>query len=144
MIGRGGLTLQGPTQKQLHGTGWGVSFPKWCVVSKFKRPCIVCGRLSHGSRCDVHQAEANAYLQRRKDTPERLAKKRLMYNTEYRRRRAEVLATATACHLCKKTFVSGDSIEADHLAPGDPRSALAAAHRRCNQSRGDKPLSTDT
>ena len=111
-------------------------------MSKFKRPCLVCGGLSYGSRCDVHQAEANAYMQRRKDTPERLAKKRLLYNSEYRQRRKQVLASAIACHLCKKPFVSGDAIEADHLVPSDPNSPLAAAHRRCNQSRGDRPLDT--
>ena len=109
-------------------------------MSKFRRPCLVCGSLSFGSRCDVHQAEANAYMQRRKDTPERLAKKRLMYNTDYRRRRKEVLSNAIECHLCKRPFVSGDEVEADHLLPGNPNSPLAAAHRRCNQSRGDKPL----
>jgi 5-methylcytosine-specific restriction endonuclease McrA len=109
-------------------------------VSKFKRPCLVCGGLGYGSRCDLHQAEANANMQRRKDTPERLAKKRLLYNNEYRQRRKQLLASAIACHLCKKPFVSGDLIEADHLVPGEINSPLAAAHRRCNQSRGDRPL----
>lgn len=109
-------------------------------MSRFQRPCLVCGVRTHGSYCVQHQQEVNSRRQASKDTPERLAKKRRLYGGDYARRRREVLATATHCHICKQPFVTGDRVDADHLIPNEPRSPLAASHASCNRSRGDKPL----
>lgn len=110
----------------------------------FNKPCLVCGVLSRGTRCPEHQAELNRKKeQHRVETPERKAKKRLLYNNpQYQAARKQLLATATHCHICKKAFTPSDKIEADHLIPGHPMSPLAPAHRLCNQRRGNKPLIT--
>jgi hypothetical protein len=109
-------------------------------MSKFSRPCLVCGTLSKQTRCPKHTAEINSARELKRDTPERRAKKAALYNGEYHRRRKELLAVATHCHLCKKAFLPTDRVEADHLIPGIADSPLAAAHRLCNQQRGNKPL----
>jgi hypothetical protein len=111
------------------------------MTSKFLRPCLICGALGRGTRCDRHQAEWNSQRESKKNAnPIRQAKKRELYGGDYRRRRAAVLATATHCHICREPLGAGDRVEADHLVPGDPNSPLAPAHRLCNQRRGDKPL----
>jgi 5-methylcytosine-specific restriction endonuclease McrA len=74
------------------------------------------------------------------DSPERKAKKQALYGGDYRRRARAVKSSATHCHLCNKPFEYGDTIEADHLIPGNPDSALAPAHRTCNRRRGNKLL----
>lgn len=63
-----------------------------------------------------------------------------MYGGDYRKRARDVKASATHCHLCLKPFEAGDAIEADHIYAGDPNSPLAAAHRHCNNKRGDTPI----
>jgi hypothetical protein len=109
-------------------------------MSKFARSCLVCGALSKQTRCPKHTAEINSVRERKRDTPERRARKALLYNGDYHKRRVALLATATHCHLCKIQFLPTDKVEADHLVPGNPNSPLAAAHRLCNQRRGNKPL----
>ena len=108
----------------------------------FNKPCIVCGTLARGTRCEPHQTEYNRKKEsNRTVTPERLAKKKALYgNPEYLKARKQLKETATHCHICKQPFVLGDKIEADHLIPGHPYSPLAPAHRLCNQRRGNKPL----
>ena len=110
------------------------------AMPRFKRGCLDCGALSYGDRCPTHQAMRNLAKENKRNTIERQAKKKALYGGDYQSRRRAALANATHCHLCKKQFVFGDAIEADHLIAGDPYSPLAPAHRLCNQSRGDRPL----
>lgn len=109
-------------------------------MPRFRRPCLACGELCHGSYCAKHLQELNARRQINKDTPERLARKRLLYGGDYKKRRAEVVATATHCYICQKPFESATGIDVDHLVAGDPNSPLAATHEVCNRSRGNRPL----
>ncbi len=101
----------------------------------FKKPCLDCGQLSYGSRCDDHERR----IQQLRDI-KRAGKKKVLYNSEYRKQAAIVRATAIQCHICGDGARLTDPWQADHLDPGNPASALAAAHRSCNASRGDKPL----
>jgi hypothetical protein len=105
------------------------------VTYDFPKPCLRCGVLfrGRGGLCPTHNAE---YLARQ-NTPEKKAKKQALYGGDYRKRRKAVVANATHCHICKLPFQAGDQIEADHLVPL-PNSPLLAAHRHCNQAKGDK------
>jgi hypothetical protein len=110
-------------------------------MPRFRRQCLDCHELTYKTRCDKHESERNRKLERERNTPERAAKKKFLYDATYRKNRALVLATATHCHLCKKLFTEGDSIQADHLYPFlGGASPLAAAHAHCNASRGNRPL----
>lgn len=109
------------------------------MASRFRRPCLVCNVLTNDSYCAQHRKELNDRRQKAKDTPERLARKRLLYGHDYRQRRKQVLQNATVCGLCGKPFVNGDSIDVDHVQPGDPLSPLQATHAYCNRSKGNKP-----
>ena len=75
-----------------------------------------------------------------RNTAERKHKKNSLYDWEYQQRRKIVLATATHCHICGKAFTETDRVEADHLDATKKNSPLAAAHRLCNQRRGNKPI----
>jgi len=104
----------------------------------FNRPCIECGTLVRGSnRCDEHKRPE--YRSEEKHA-ERAAKKKLLYDTGYRKRAAQVRASASVCHICGEGARANDPWQADHLIPGEPLSPLAAAHRSCNASRGNKPI----
>lgn len=107
-------------------------------MTKFPKPCLDCGTLtSGGNRCDTHQRRIDELAEMRRA----LVKKTLnTYGGDYRRRAKQVRDTAVVCHLCGEGARVGDPWEADHLIPGDPNSGLAAAHRSCNQRRGNKPL----
>jgi len=114
-------------------------------MSRFPQPCAECGTLtSGGSRCDVHERDYRARRNRsqgaRATDPTRRARKAELYNYAYRKQAKLIRDTATHCHICRQAFLEGDKIEADHLIAGSPDSPLAAAHRRCNQSRGNRPL----
>lgn len=107
-------------------------------MTKFPKPCLDCGVLtSGGNRCDTHQRRIDELAELRRA----LVKKTLnTYGGDYRRRAKQVRDTAVVCHLCGEGARVGDPWEADHLIPSDPNSGLAAAHRSCNQRRGNKPL----
>ena len=107
-------------------------------MSKFPKPCLDCGELtSGGNRCDTHQRRIDELAELRRA----LVKKTLnTYGGDYKRRAKQVRESAVVCHLCGEGPRVGDPWEADHLIPGDPNSGLAAAHRSCNQRRGNKPL----
>jgi hypothetical protein len=110
-------------------------------MSRFPQPCGVCGKLTKGqSLCDFHEREARARRATRHRNQERDAKKSQLYNYAYRQEAKRIRETATHCHICRQAFVEGDKIEADHLIAGVADSPLAPAHRKCNQSRGDKPI----
>ena len=106
----------------------------------FNKPCIDCGRLSRTSRCENCTTIRNREKENNRNTPQRKAHKAAMYGWRYQQLRKQIVATAIECHICRKPFTPTDRIEADHLIPSDPYSPLAAAHRRCNQSRGNKTL----
>ena len=64
------------------------------------------------------------------------------YSGDYRKRAAQVRATALVCHLCGDGFRLSDPWVADHVdasSHGDI-AELRAAHRSCNAKRGNKPL----
>src|SRR6056297_1191498 len=110
-------------------------------MPRFNTPCLDCGQLSKaGSRCPVCQGKVNQAKAARQETEARKEKKKELYNYAYRQRAKLVRANATHCHICRQPFSTTDKVEADHLFPGNPDSPLAPAHRRCNQSRGDKAL----
>jgi hypothetical protein len=110
-------------------------------MGRWPQPCAVCGTLTKGAnRCDPHERE---YRQRRANAADARVdtrKKSQLYNYAYRQEAKRVKENATHCHLCKEPFLLGQPIEADHLQAGVSDSPLAAAHRLCNQRRGDKPL----
>ena len=115
------------------------------LMSKFPQPCSVCGTLTAGaSRCPAHEREYQANRNRtrgpRAGDEARRARKSQLYNYAYRQEAKRIKENATHCHICRKPFVEGDRVEADHLIAGMIGSPLAPAHRECNQRRGDKPL----
>jgi len=110
-------------------------------MPRFRRQCLDCPELTFETRCEKHASEYNRRREREKNTPGRVAKKRYLYGGNYKAKRAEVLAGATYCHLCGQAFTQTDQIETDHLYPElGHNSPLAASHRRCNASRGNRPL----
>jgi 5-methylcytosine-specific restriction endonuclease McrA len=109
-------------------------------MPRLPEPCLTCGTLStNGSRCELH-----AYQVERARNSQRAQTKRRtgQYSGAYKRLSKIVRATAVVCHLCGKPFEPGDQIEADHITPASPVTALeqlAPAHRSCNAKRGQKP-----
>ena len=104
----------------------------------FLRPCIECGKLSRGgSRCEIHQKIVELRADERKRS-RKLATGQ--YSGDYQRRAKAVRESASVCHLCGEGARADDPWQADHVIAGDPRSPLAAAHRSCNASRGNKPI----
>jgi hypothetical protein len=102
---------------------------------RFQKPCLDCGKLSLETRCEVHSKRVEQLRDVR-----RAEKKKVLYNSRYRKEAAYVRATAIVCHICGDGARMSDPWQADHLDPGNPDSPLAAAHRSCNAKRGDKPL----
>lgn len=110
------------------------------AMPSFYRPCLECGRLGRGTRCDQHEMEYKQRREAQRDTYARREKKKDLYNWAYQQQRKILRETATHCHICSKPFTDKSQIEADHLIPSDNNSPLAPAHRACNQRRGNKPL----
>lgn len=102
---------------------------------RFKKPCLDCGKLSYESRCEVHTRK----MQQLKDI-RTAEKKKVLYNSHYRKQAKAVRATAIVCHICGDGARANDPWQADHINATDPNSPLAAAHRSCNARRGNKPL----
>ena len=113
-------------------------------MSRFSKPCLDCGTLSKGSRCEVHEGLMKAKRDAARDTPERREKKRSLYNSDYRKKRKALMQWVgeygATCYLCKKPLLASDRVEADHLVASNPDSPLAPVHRLCNQRRGNKPV----
>ena len=108
-------------------------------MSRFPKPCLACKVLtSGGSYCDTHQRTVDERERLRQNN--RKQGRTLYDNPAYRKARAYLKATAMHCHICKQPFTNRNDITADHLIPGNPDSALAAAHSICNSRRGNKPL----
>lgn len=102
---------------------------------RFQKPCLDCGKLSLETRCEEHSKR----IEQLRDV-RRAEKKKVLYNSRYRKMAAYVRATAIVCHICGDGARMADPWQADHLDAGNPDSPLAAAHRSCNAKRGDKPL----
>lgn len=96
------------------------------------RPCIECGTLSPTTRC-------TACHHKHQRTTAKPKPPRAHYAGDYRKRAAQVRATATHCWICGQTARPNDPWQADHLNPGDPNSPLLPAHRSCNAARGNRP-----
>jgi len=109
-------------------------------LTRFRKPCLECGKLSFENRCETHQAIYKTKRAERYNSIARKEKKKLLYGGDYQKRRAAVLANAVRCHICREYFKAGDKIDADHLIPGNPNSDLMPAHASCNRSRGNKPI----
>jgi 5-methylcytosine-specific restriction endonuclease McrA len=64
------------------------------------------------------------------------------YSGQYRKRAAEVRASALVCHLCGEGARLADPWVADHINPASHGNTaeLKPAHRSCNGRRGNKPL----
>lgn len=113
---------------------------------KFKQPCLVCGQLTDGdSRCAVHQEAFRQQRNKRLDSLERSEKKRKRYSSTYHKRAKRLRELAriqpTVCYICKQTIRGDQPVQADHIYPElDDLSPLAPVHARCNQSRGNKPV----
>lgn len=109
-------------------------------MSRFRKPCLDCGRLTDGgSRCVVHQARVDALHEVKRAERKRLTGQ---YSGSYRARAAEVRATAIVCHLCGEGARANDPWVADHLNPAEhgDSAVLVAAHASCNARRGNKPV----
>lgn len=94
-------------------------------MTRARRPCLVCGTPSTGSRCPDHTLPARG--------------------RQHRRVRAHVLLEETRCHLCGKPGRADDPLTYDHVIPrshGGPtiRANGRAAHASCNGRRGANPL----
>ena len=109
-------------------------------MSKFPKPCLDCGRLTTGgNRCVVHQQRVEDLHEAKRA---QIKKATGQYSGDYRKRAAQVRATALVCHLCGDGFRLSDPWVADHVdasSHGDV-AELRAAHRSCNAKRGNKPL----
>lgn len=109
-------------------------------MARFPKPCLDCGKLTTlGNRCAEHQN----LVEKLHDAKRAQIKKASgQYSGSYRKRAAEIRATALVCHLCGDGFRLGDPWVADHVEPashGDV-AELRAAHKSCNARRGNKPI----
>ena len=107
---------------------------------RFKRACLDCGVLTQGDRCGRCKGRYRTAKNKELETPERKAKKKRYYNTEYQRLAKIVRATATICHICKRGPIPNDPFQADHITPGSLEGGLLPAHRSCNAARGNRPI----
>lgn len=108
--------------------------------SRFPQPCIDCGTLTtNGTRCEGDYLTRRRAHDKARDTPERKAKKKLLYGGDYQKQANLIRDHATECYLCGGGPRPADPFEADHIDAGNPASALLPAHRSCNQSRGNRP-----
>jgi len=109
----------------------------------FPKPCLKCKAIftARSEYCDACRFERKPRQPApRIDSPARKQKKALLYNSGYKKIARGIRYSATHCHLCHQPFTNIKEIQADHLIPGDPSSPLAAAHAKCNASRGNKEL----
>jgi hypothetical protein len=108
-------------------------------MRRFAIPCVECGELTKndGTRCSTHKRQFEQQAELRRALVKKLTGQ---YSGDYRKRAKLVRDTAVECHLCGRGALPNDPWEADHLDPADPSSELLAAHRSCNQRRGNKSL----
>jgi len=110
-------------------------------MPRFMQPCSKCGELTRGeSLCQTHALERNKRRARVRDARQDTERKSQLYNYAYRQEAKRIKEQATHCHICGIAFTDMDKVEADHLIAGMIGSPLAAAHRLCNQRRGNRTL----
>jgi hypothetical protein len=108
-------------------------------ISKFLKPCRICGVLSPDAICPPHQAQAKQVHEARRAIRKAQTGQ---YGGDYAKRARAVRQAAVLCHLCGEGKKENDPFEADHVIPassGDSASLLPA-HRSCNRRRSNKPL----
>ena len=108
-------------------------------ISKFPKPCRICGVLSPEPLCEPHRAQAKAIHEARR--AQRKAQTG-QYGGDYARRAKAVRDSAVICHICGEGRKQNDPFEADHYIPAEQGSqaTLLPAHSSCNKRRGNKPL----
>lgn len=61
--------------------------------------------------------------------------RRRLYGTPQYQQEGREARRATLCAICDKPPTADDPLQADHIKPGEPTSALRPAHRSCNVKR---------
>lgn len=90
------------------------------------RPCLDCGVLSEGTRCEIHRKrQDNTRYARRGSTTDR------GYGHAYRQRRPQVLQGATHCRTCGQQFTEDNPATTGHIEdlrdlPREQRRSTAA------------------
>ena len=114
-------------------------------MPKFSRPCLKCGgtTLPGQTYCEMHRREVAAARNLVRDSdPNRKAKKKILYNSDYQKKRREIVQYVReygfVCYLCKKNIEPTQDIDIDHVEAGNPQSQLLPTHRTCNRSRGNR------
>jgi hypothetical protein len=106
-------------------------------MSRFPKPCLDCGQLTTGgNRCQVHQNLVNQIHEVKRATVKKASGQ---YSGSYKRRAAQVRATAVVCWLCGEGARVDDPWQADHVVPAESGSVaeLRAAHASCNRRRSN-------
>lgn len=107
-------------------------------MSRFPKPCIVCGTLTRGgTRCDYHQQQVDELHELKRA---QIKKATGQYSGQYRKRAKQVRDQAILCWICGEGARYNDPWQADHVNPAEHGSVadLRAAHASCNRARGNK------
>lgn len=114
-------------------------------MPKFRRPCLKCGGTTSpgGTYCATHERELEQARNLKRDSdPKRKEKKKILYNSDYQKKRREIVewvrANGFVCYLCKQNIEPTHEIDIDHVEAGNPDSQLLPTHRTCNRSRGNR------
>lgn len=114
-------------------------------MPRFPRPCLKCSRITQAGEtyCPIHLAEVSQARERkRSQDPARKAKKKLLYNSDYRKAREliveQVRQYGATCHICNQPINPFAQIDIDHLIPGLVNSPLLPTHPTCNRGRGNR------
>ena len=90
---------------------------------KFPTPCAVCGEVTRETLCPTHRAEKDRANQLRRDNnPQRIARKKELYNPTYRKISKAIRGAGGVCHLCGGGVVPGDPWQTDHIEAGNKNS----------------------
>ena len=114
---------------------------------RFQRPCLDCGTLSLGNRCDSCLENYKAKETKRLSALPKLRDKSLYYNSDYRKQSKLIRESATHCYLCGKPLEVRDGkliVQVDHVFPTlGTASPLLPSHPQCNRSKGNKDFSKE-
>ncbi len=106
-------------------------------MSRFPKPCLDCGQLTTGgNRCATHE---NLVKQLHEVKRANVKRESGQYSGSYKRRAAEIRATALLCWICGEGARLTDPWQADHVQPGEDGDVaeLRAAHGSCNRRRSN-------
>jgi len=114
-------------------------------MPSFPRPCLKCGKITAKGEtyCDTHLGEIRQARERKRtQDPSRKIKKKLLYNSDYRKARETIVKHVRqygyTCHICTLPIQPTEAIDIDHIQPGNPASQLLPTHPKCNRSRGNR------